>query len=190
MKPCPEFQDALVELASGTLAPALATALQAHLLGCEGCREELAALERALREASLPEPTPEERKVELALSSRILAAAIAQERRRRVLRPTGFGLGLAAALAMAVAAPTLWQRIPHSRFAAGDADVSALAADDPLLAELAPDEVAGEAPAAQDSSEVDDAAALESFALGSNALSDDLGSPDDPAGAAGDSENL
>jgi hypothetical protein len=60
---CERFRDALAEVAAGAAAPA---AVDAHLASCEACREELAALRRALALADAEmagllatEPSPE-----------------------------------------------------------------------------------------------------------------------------------
>ena len=108
MKPCLEFEKALLDRLGGALGPSAAARLEAHLPRCAACRTEAARLEAALAAARLPPPSEAERRALARAEGTALRAwrgAEGARRNRSLLHGFAAGVAVAAAAALIATAP-------------------------------------------------------------------------------------
>lgn len=136
MAACEELESIILDRAAGTLSPAEAEALEAHLAGCSGCRAWADSCEEAVRLAALPEASEAERQLLTHLPARARAAFRERSRRAPLGKPLIAGvLGAAAVVAALVLAPRVAPVEPRAGMAVEDVDSSELEAwalSDPL----------------------------------------------------------
>jgi len=122
---CERFDDRLVELACGELAPDEAREVEAHAAGCPACAGALASMcaTRRTMAALVPEPAPE------AGEKLLLAAGRAQARRNAARRRRWIGMWIApVAVAAGLALTVSWPLLSNPPRSLGRADPEALAA--------------------------------------------------------------
>lgn len=124
MRACADRELDLSLHASGALGPGEAAVVEAHVLGCGGCRAALDEARTALSLARLPEVSEGERRALAELPVRTLDALRAGERRAAAGKRWG-AVALAAAAAIAVVlAPAALRKAPGP---GGAAEVEAAA---------------------------------------------------------------
>jgi len=107
---CAEMEALLAERASGPLEEAQASAVEAHLAGCAGCRASASEWEAVFSLVALPPSTLKEEAAFRGLGERTLAAWQRRERQWRRAR----GLFAAAAVLAAAAIPIWFWHVPAS----------------------------------------------------------------------------
>jgi predicted anti-sigma-YlaC factor YlaD len=84
--------------------------LEAHLAGCAGCRDELAAVSAVLELAKLPPPSDAERRVTATLAHDTVIRLRRQEGRATAWKRAAVGLMAAVAVTLAVLTPAMLGR--------------------------------------------------------------------------------
>jgi len=131
MTACEREREAIGALVDGELEGAERAALEAHLAGCSGCRQELDELRRLAAAFATLAPVEPAADFEARFWARIAreggAAPGFAERLRRLFSPGGF---LAAGIA-AAAALFLYLNVPHTRAPAPTGAPASLARVEP-----------------------------------------------------------
>ena len=126
MKPCPEFESALIDRAAGELSDADRLAVERHLSECPACAAEAELLDKTLAAVALPPRSAEERAALASLAQRTSFAWRRSERTRSMLQGAAAGFIASAAAAALIFVPLAHRMKAPSNAYQADPTVAAL----------------------------------------------------------------